>query len=75
MISLNEFHSGFENVKHNTPSDLVLLYILPNGAWLVGPSYLIYVFGRDILLGLAIASGDTKSAPAKAASTLRSKAE
>lgn len=39
-----------------------------SGAWLVFPSYMTYTFGRDILDGLAKASGDTSSKPAKAAS-------
>ena len=38
-----------------------------SGAWLVLPSYMIYVFARDILHGLSIASGDRSSKPARAA--------
>ena len=40
--------------------------LLHSGAWLVLPSYMGYVFARDILHGLAIASGDASSKPARA---------
>ncbi|KAI9810478.1 MAG: hypothetical protein M1827_006254 [Pycnora praestabilis] len=54
---LKEYYSGFDNIGHNDISSLILLWIIPNGAWLVFPSYMIYVFGQEILQGLAIASG------------------
>ncbi len=28
-----------------------------SGAWIVFPSYMVYVFGREILQGLGVASG------------------
>lgn len=31
--------------------------LLPSGAWLVLPSYMIYVTGSEILQGLTIAAG------------------
>jgi len=37
-----------------------------SGAWLVLPSYMTYAFANDILDGLAKASGDTSSKPARA---------
>lgn len=43
------------------------LYVCCSGAWIVLPSYMVYVFGKDILRGLAIASGDSESKPARAA--------
>ncbi|KAA6407917.1 MAG: Emopamil-binding [Lasallia pustulata] len=43
-------------------SALLFLWIIPNGAWLVFPSYMIYVFGQEILQGLEIASGEFKAA-------------
>ena len=39
--------AGWIGVGHNSPRDLLVLWILPNGAWLVVPGILIYVFGRD----------------------------
>ncbi|KAG5967027.1 hypothetical protein E4U58_002332 [Claviceps cyperi] len=45
----NEYFSGFENVGHNEFFDLLLMWILPNGAWLVGPAYMIWSMGTEIL--------------------------
>ncbi|QUC19219.1 uncharacterized protein UV8b_03460 [Ustilaginoidea virens] len=45
----HEYFSGFANIGHNAVADLVLLWIVPNGAWLVGPSYMIYALGSEIL--------------------------
>ncbi|KAI5860013.1 hypothetical protein GGS23DRAFT_258822 [Durotheca rogersii] len=53
---LNEYFSGFDNIGHNPPRDLVLLWIIPNGLWLVFPTYLIYVLGGEIVEGLTAAS-------------------
>ncbi|KAG6036699.1 hypothetical protein E4U40_000359 [Claviceps sp. LM458 group G5] len=45
----NEYFSGFENVGHNEFVDLLLMWILPNGAWLFGPAYMIWTMGSEIL--------------------------
>ncbi|KAI6353206.1 hypothetical protein MCOR25_009103 [Pyricularia grisea] len=50
---LNESWSGFHGIGHNTARDLVVLWIIPNGAWLVVPTYLIYTYGREILDSMA----------------------
>ncbi|KAK3681781.1 hypothetical protein B0T22DRAFT_301476 [Podospora appendiculata] len=50
---LNEYFSGFDNIGHNSPLDLLFLWIIPNGAWLVFPSYMIYSLGSEIVDGLA----------------------
>ena len=34
------------------------LTVYDSGLWIVFPSYMIYVFGQEILEGLAIASGE-----------------
>jgi len=54
---MNEYYSGFENIGHNSLVDLIFLWIIPNGAWLVLPSYMIYVTGSEILQGLIIVGG------------------
>ncbi|KAL3423619.1 hypothetical protein PVAG01_05366 [Phlyctema vagabunda] len=54
---LNEYYSGFDNIGHNKLIDLIFLWIIPNGAWLILPSYMIYVCGSEILEGLVLASG------------------
>jgi len=53
----NEYYSGFENIGHNKFIDLIFLWIIPNGAWLVAPSYIIYVTGSEIIQGLTVAAG------------------
>ncbi|KAK4214291.1 hypothetical protein QBC37DRAFT_157374 [Rhypophila decipiens] len=58
---LNEGFSGFDNIGHNTLSNLIFLWIIPNGLWLVFPSYMIYEFGADIVRGLDQASGSSVS--------------
>jgi len=55
---LNEYFSGFENIGHNKFWDLIILWIIPNGAWLVLPVYMIYVLGAEIFQGLSVASGN-----------------
>ncbi|MCJ1365167.1 hypothetical protein MMC16_004287 [Acarospora aff. strigata] len=55
---LNEYFSGFANIGHNDVFTLISLWIIPNGAWIVLPSYMVYVFGQEILEGLAMASGN-----------------
>ncbi|KAG4437038.1 hypothetical protein IFR05_007474 [Cadophora sp. M221] len=54
---MNEYYSGFENIGHNSIRDLIFLWIIPNGAWLVLPSYMIYLTGSEILQGLTIVAG------------------
>ncbi|KAF3769543.1 hypothetical protein M406DRAFT_354047 [Cryphonectria parasitica EP155] len=59
---LNEYFSGFDNIGHNKPWDLILLWIIPNGLWLVVPSYMIYQIGSEIIDAITIASQATGSA-------------
>ncbi|KAI1655052.1 hypothetical protein F4813DRAFT_187750 [Daldinia decipiens] len=56
---LQEYFSGFDNVGHNSMPDLVLMWIIPNGLWLIFPSYIIYVMGGEIIDGLTAASTGT----------------
>ncbi|KAI1037088.1 hypothetical protein LB503_008880 [Fusarium chuoi] len=55
----NEYYSDFDNIAHNTPMDLLTLWIIPNGAWIVLPTYMIFKFGGDILDGLTLASSQS----------------
>ncbi|RDI84511.1 hypothetical protein Vi05172_g5476 [Venturia inaequalis] len=57
---LNEYYSGFSNIGHNTLQQVVFLWIIPNSAWLIAPSYMIYVYGAEILQGLEQAAGSTR---------------
>lgn len=58
---MNEYYSGFENIGHNSLRDLIFLWIIPNGLWLVFPSYMIYLTASEIIQGLSIASGVASS--------------
>ncbi|GKT88746.1 hypothetical protein Ct61P_06596 [Colletotrichum tofieldiae] len=57
----NEYFSGFDNIGHNSPMDLLFLWIIPNGAWLLGSGYMIFSLGSEIVDGLALASKTTKT--------------
>ncbi|KAI9862708.1 MAG: hypothetical protein M1813_004204 [Trichoglossum hirsutum] len=59
---LNEYFSGFENIGHNSLASLIPLWIIPNGAWIVLPAYMSYVFAAEILDGLSIAAGTSENA-------------
>ncbi|RYP21245.1 hypothetical protein DL765_002384 [Monosporascus sp. GIB2] len=56
---LNEYFSGFDNIGHNSPRNLIFLWIIPNGGWLIFPAYMIYVMGGEIVEGLTAASAET----------------
>ncbi|KAF9872997.1 hypothetical protein CkaCkLH20_09507 [Colletotrichum karsti] len=57
----NEYFSGFDNIGHNPPMDLLFLWIIPNGAWLLGSGYMIASLGGEIVDGLVLASKTTKT--------------
>lgn len=57
---MNEYYSGFDNIGHNPFFDLVYLWIIPNGAWLIGSSYMIWNLGSEILDGLETATVHAK---------------
>ncbi|KAG5917685.1 hypothetical protein E4U42_007153 [Claviceps africana] len=52
----HEYYSGFANIGHNDFSTLLFLWIVPNGAWLVGSAYMVMSMGREILDGLEVAA-------------------
>ncbi|KAI1169773.1 hypothetical protein F4777DRAFT_169525 [Nemania sp. FL0916] len=54
---LCEYYSGYDNIGHNSTRDLIFLWIIPNGAWLVGPSIMIYELGSEIVGNLAGGAG------------------
>ncbi|KYK56484.1 hypothetical protein DCS_03484 [Drechmeria coniospora] len=54
---LHEYYSGFDNIAHNSLARLIFYWIIPNGAWLVGPAYMVWCLGGDIVDGLEAASG------------------
>ncbi|OJD29137.1 c6 transcription factor [Diplodia corticola] len=58
---LNEYWNGFHNIGHNDAASLFFLWIVPNGAWLILPTYMIYVFGSEIIQGLEAAGSAAAS--------------
>ncbi|KAI3336633.1 hypothetical protein HD806DRAFT_528228 [Xylariaceae sp. AK1471] len=54
---LCEYYSGFDNIGHNAAKDLLFLWIIPNGAWLIGPTIIIYELGSDIVNNLTGGAG------------------
>ncbi|THH19491.1 hypothetical protein EUX98_g8769 [Antrodiella citrinella] len=43
-----EYFCGGCAVGHNTLKDMLLLWILPNGLWVVVPSFVVYQLAKDI---------------------------
>ncbi|KAI1121576.1 hypothetical protein F5Y10DRAFT_98315 [Nemania abortiva] len=54
---LCEYYSGFDNIGHNSLQDLIVLWIIPNGAWLVFPTFMIYELGCELVDNLAAGAG------------------
>ncbi|KAK2747667.1 hypothetical protein FQN55_004837 [Onygenales sp. PD_40] len=50
---LCEYFSGFENIGHNSFMNLLIIFIIPNGAWLVFPTIMCFKFGGELVDGLA----------------------
>jgi len=57
---LIEAFSGFEAIGHNDWTTLIFLWIIPNGAWIVFPAYMCYVFGSEVIEGLGAATNASK---------------
>jgi len=57
---LQEYFCGFCAIGHNTLSDLLLLWILPNGLWIVVPSFIILRLGKDLANSLNFADAQLK---------------
>jgi len=53
---VQEGFCGLCNIGHNTLFDVTLLWIVPNGIWLVVPSFVIWRLWKDISSALKVAS-------------------
>ncbi|KAK3903184.1 hypothetical protein C8A05DRAFT_43532 [Staphylotrichum tortipilum] len=52
-----EYCSGWDNIGQNDLYSLIVLWIIPNGAWIVVPSiFMIYGMGAEMVEGLAQSS-------------------
>ncbi|KAI7898452.1 uncharacterized protein BX663DRAFT_524767 [Cokeromyces recurvatus] len=49
---LVEPFSGYQHIGHNTMKDLIFLWIIPNGFWIIVPSLVVYTLGKDIMYRL-----------------------
>jgi len=54
-----EYYCGFCAVGHNNLWDLVLLWIVPNGLWIVVPSFIVLQLGRDLAESLNFAERES----------------
>ncbi|KAL1888594.1 hypothetical protein Sste5346_009463 [Sporothrix stenoceras] len=57
---LNEYYSGFDNIAQNDIYSLIFLWIIPNGAWLVLPTWMIYKIGGETIDALASTADHVK---------------
>ncbi|KAJ7705590.1 hypothetical protein B0H17DRAFT_1038372 [Mycena rosella] len=51
-----EYYCNYCAVGHNTLSDLITYWIVPNGLWLLVPSLIIVQLGKDLAADLTLAS-------------------
>lgn len=51
-----EYYCNGCSVGHNNIYDLVVFWIIPNGLWLIVPSFVIWRLGKDINTSLRVAS-------------------
>ncbi|PGG96399.1 hypothetical protein AJ80_09835 [Polytolypa hystricis UAMH7299] len=65
MYGLIEAFSGFQYIGHNDVLTLIFLWIVPNGFWIVFPSYAAYFFGREILGAMESAGGASQATGSK----------
>ncbi|KDR70191.1 hypothetical protein GALMADRAFT_255048 [Galerina marginata CBS 339.88] len=55
-----EYYCGFCAVGHNNWSDLFLLWIIPNGLWIIVPIFIIAQFGKDLTQALNFADAQSR---------------
>jgi len=65
---LREYFCDYCDVGHNGLYNLVVVWMIPNGAWLVVPAYIMYILGSDLIASLRLAhriQADTGKTTAK----------
>jgi hypothetical protein len=61
-----EYYCGFCAIGHNTLSDIIVYWIIPNGLWILVPSLIVIRLGKDIATSLHVADrAATKTASGK----------
>jgi len=53
---LQEYYCGYCAVGHNSFWDLIILWVVPNGLWLVVPAFVVFQLGRDLVDSLNFAA-------------------
>jgi len=48
LYFFNDYFCGFCHTKHNTMVDYLLVYVLPNGLWILFPALITYRLGKDL---------------------------
>jgi len=49
-----EYYCNYCAVGHNTITDLIVYWIIPNGFWLVVPAFIVNRLGRDMATALTV---------------------
>ncbi|KAJ7843109.1 hypothetical protein B0H14DRAFT_2779466 [Mycena olivaceomarginata] len=63
---LNEYYCNYCAVGHNSLRDLIQYWIIPNGFWLVVPSFIVWRLGKDLVADLNLAhAASVKAASGK----------
>ncbi|KAH9829852.1 uncharacterized protein C8Q71DRAFT_717698 [Rhodofomes roseus] len=60
LYFLQEHYCGYCSIGHNTVHDLIFLWIIPNGFWLLLPTIIIWQFAKDITSALHVAERVSK---------------
>jgi hypothetical protein len=46
---LREAISSLDSTGHNSVHDFIVFWLIPDGAWIVFPGYMVYVLQKDIV--------------------------
>ncbi|KAI9470502.1 MAG: hypothetical protein EXX96DRAFT_584557 [Benjaminiella poitrasii] len=46
---LVELFSGYQHIGHNSMKNLIFLWIIPNGLWIIVPGAIVYSLGKDLM--------------------------
>ncbi|KIJ64001.1 hypothetical protein HYDPIDRAFT_91287 [Hydnomerulius pinastri MD-312] len=49
-----EYYCGGCAIGHNTAKDLIVYWIIPNGFWIIVPSFIVWQLGKDIAGALIV---------------------
>ncbi|KAI9679762.1 MAG: hypothetical protein M1817_004776 [Caeruleum heppii] len=56
LYALNECFSSFHNIGHNSWTRIIFLWVIPNGLWLILPTFILTLFTAEIVEGLEMAT-------------------